>query len=197
MLLEAMAAGVPIVCSDIHGYKGVVRRNEQAVLVPPRDVEGLAAALGTLLRDPLLRQRMGEAGRERAEQFSWEAVTARVEEYYGFVVRRLAAAGTLPPGSAPIPEPPTCPEPAWSTPCARPVAGPAGPSQALTRDRTRCGDGRPPGALGRRLSAGGASASPAPARPPARERRRRPSGDGAHDEGPERRRGRPPSAGSG
>ena len=32
-------------CSDIHGYKGVVRRNEQAVLVPPRDVEALAAAL--------------------------------------------------------------------------------------------------------------------------------------------------------
>ena len=52
VLLEAMAAGVPIVCSDIHGYKGVVRRNEQAVLVPPRDVEALAAALGTLLRDP-------------------------------------------------------------------------------------------------------------------------------------------------
>ena len=55
--------GVPIVCSDIHGYKGVVRRGEQALLVPPRDVEGLAAALGTLLRDPLLRARMGESGR--------------------------------------------------------------------------------------------------------------------------------------
>jgi phosphatidylinositol alpha-mannosyltransferase len=107
VLLEAMAAGVPIVCSDIHGYKGVVRRNEQAVLVPPRDVEGLAAALGTLLRDPLLRQRMGESGRRRAEQFSWEAVTARVEEYYGFVIRRLAAAGSLPSGfRAPIPEAP-------------------------------------------------------------------------------------------
>ena len=52
VLLEAMAAGAPIVCSDIHGYKGVVRRGEQAVLVPPRDTEALAAALGTLLRDP-------------------------------------------------------------------------------------------------------------------------------------------------
>ena len=40
VLLEAMAAGVPIVCSDIHGYKGVVRRDEQALLVPPRDVRG-------------------------------------------------------------------------------------------------------------------------------------------------------------
>ncbi|HKZ91694.1 MAG TPA: glycosyltransferase family 4 protein [Candidatus Limnocylindrales bacterium] len=107
VLLEAMAAGVPIVCSDIHGYKGVVRRNEQAVLVPPRDVEGLAAALGILLRDPLQRRRMGEAGRARAQQFGWEAVTARVEDYYGFVVRRLAASGSLPPGfTAAVPEAP-------------------------------------------------------------------------------------------
>ncbi len=106
MLLEAMASGTPIVCSDIHGYKGVVRRNEQAVLVPPRDVEALAAALGTLLRDPLLRQRMGESGRERAEQFSWENITAKVEDYYGFVIRRLEAKDALPSGfDADIPEP--------------------------------------------------------------------------------------------
>ena len=52
VLLEAMAAGTAIVCSDIHGYKGVVRRGEQALLVPPKDVDALAKALGTLLRDP-------------------------------------------------------------------------------------------------------------------------------------------------
>jgi len=118
VLLEAMAAGVPIVCSDIHGYKGVVRRNEEAVLVPPRDVEGLAAALGTLLRDPLLRERMSESGRVRARQFSWEAITARVEDYYGFVIRRLAAGGALPSGyAAPVPDVPprTSPGPGlWS-----------------------------------------------------------------------------------
>ena len=42
VLLEAMAAGAAIVCSDIHGYKGVVRRGEQALLVPPKDVDALA-----------------------------------------------------------------------------------------------------------------------------------------------------------
>ena len=115
VLLEAMAAGAPIVCSDIHGYKGVVRRNEQAVLVPPRDIEALAAALGTLLRDPLLRQRMGESGRQRAAQFSWENITAKVEEYYGFVIRRLAAADQLPPASrAEIPEAPQRAPVLWS-----------------------------------------------------------------------------------
>jgi len=105
VLLEAMAAGTPIVASDIHGYKGVVRRNEQAVLVPPRDTEALAAALGTLLRDPLLRERMGESGRRRAQQFGWENITAKVEDYYGFVIRRLAARNALPSGfRADIPE---------------------------------------------------------------------------------------------
>jgi hypothetical protein len=110
VLLEAMAAGTPIVCSDIHGYKGVVRRNEQAVLVPPRDTEALAAALGTLLRDPLLRQRMGESGRGRAAQYGWENITAKVEDYYGFVIRRLAARNALPSGfKADVPEAPVRP----------------------------------------------------------------------------------------
>ena len=98
VLLEAMAAGTPIVCSDIHGYKGVVQRGRQAILVPPHDAKALAAAISELLADPDLRNRMGAAGRERAGQFSWEHITARVEAYYGFVIRRLAAQGGLPSG---------------------------------------------------------------------------------------------------
>jgi hypothetical protein len=93
----------------------VVRRSEQAVLVPPRDVEALAVALGTLLRDPLLRERMGTSGRERAVQFSWENITAKVEDYYGFVIRRLASRGSLPPGfSAAIPDAPQRSPGLWS-----------------------------------------------------------------------------------
>jgi phosphatidylinositol alpha-mannosyltransferase len=107
VLLEAMAAGTPIVCSDIHGYKGVVQRGRQALLVPPHDAKSLAAAISELLADPALRARMGAAGQERAEQFSWERITARVEAYYGFVIRRLAAQGQLPSGySAEIPPAP-------------------------------------------------------------------------------------------
>jgi phosphatidylinositol alpha-mannosyltransferase len=110
VLLEAMAAGVPIVCSDIHGYKGVVRRGEQALLVPPKDPDALAAAVGTLVRDPSLRARMGASGRQRAVQFSWESITAKVDDYYGFVIRRLASQGALPPGfHAPVPETPARP----------------------------------------------------------------------------------------
>ena len=107
VLLEAMAAGTPIVCSDIHGYKGVVRRGREGLLVPPRDPRELAVALDKLIRDPGLREQMGAAGQARAEEFSWPRVTAKVEDYYGFVIRRLAAAGTLPEGfRAEIPQAP-------------------------------------------------------------------------------------------
>jgi phosphatidylinositol alpha-mannosyltransferase len=96
VLLEAMASGTAIVCSDIHGYKGVVRRGEQGLLVPPRDPAALATALARLLADDELRRRMSESGQARAQEFSWERVTAKVDDYYGFVIRRLAAANALP-----------------------------------------------------------------------------------------------------
>jgi phosphatidyl-myo-inositol alpha-mannosyltransferase len=98
VLLEAMAAGTAIVCSDIHGYKGVVRRGTDGLLVPPRKPKALAAAIGSLLADDEMRARMGRSGMLRAEEFSWDRVTAKVEDYYGFVIRRLAAGGQLPPG---------------------------------------------------------------------------------------------------
>ena len=107
VLLEAMAAGTAIVCSDIHGYKGVVRRGEQALLVPPRDPAATAAAIARLLSDPALRGEMAASGRIRAREFSWERVTAKVDDYYAFVVRRLAAQGALPAHfTAPLPPPP-------------------------------------------------------------------------------------------
>jgi phosphatidylinositol alpha-mannosyltransferase len=93
-----MAAGTSIVCSDIHGYKGVVRRDRDALLVPPHEPKALAAAIGRLVSDDELRSRMALSGRLRAQEFSWERVTGKVEDYYGFVIRRLAAQGALPPG---------------------------------------------------------------------------------------------------
>jgi phosphatidylinositol alpha-mannosyltransferase len=98
VLLEAMAAGAPIVASDIHGYKGVVKRGAQALLVPPREPKAIAAATARLLADPGLRAAMSESGQARAEEFSWDRVTGRVEAYYGFVIRRLAAQHALPEG---------------------------------------------------------------------------------------------------
>jgi phosphatidylinositol alpha-mannosyltransferase len=119
VLLEAMAAGTAIVCSDFHGYKGVARRGREALLVPPHEPDELAAALARVLDDEGLREQMGASGIERAAEYSWERVTAKVEDYYGFVIRRLAAQGQLPAGfSAPVPVSPrpvvTSPDPVAS-----------------------------------------------------------------------------------
>jgi phosphatidylinositol alpha-mannosyltransferase len=91
VLLEAMAAGVPIVASDIHGFKRVVERNVQGILVEPRNPRALAAALYALARDPDLRHEMGEAGRERAPEFTWDRVTERIVDYYYETRQRVLA----------------------------------------------------------------------------------------------------------
>jgi phosphatidylinositol alpha-mannosyltransferase len=98
VLLEAMASGTAIVASDIHGYKNVVRRGREALLVPPREPKAIAGAIARLLNDDQLRAEMGAAGRQRAEEFSWPRVTAKVDDFYGVVIRRLAARGELPDG---------------------------------------------------------------------------------------------------
>jgi hypothetical protein len=91
-----MAAGTAIVASDIHGYKGVVRRDREALLVEPREPKQIAGAVAQLLRDDALRAELGRNGLARAQEFSWERVTAKVDEYYGVVIRRLAARDALP-----------------------------------------------------------------------------------------------------
>jgi len=82
VLLEAMAAGKPIVASNIEGYAGVLTHGVEGLLVLPNDTESLAEALLQLLRDPDLRQAMGERGRQRAPEFGWERISQRVLSYY-------------------------------------------------------------------------------------------------------------------
>ena len=91
VLLEAMAAGVPIVASDIHGFKRVVERNVQGILVEPRNPRALAAALYALARDADLRHELGEAGRARAPEFSWDRVTERIVDFYYETRERVVA----------------------------------------------------------------------------------------------------------
>jgi len=91
VLLEAMAAGVPIVASDIHGFKRVVERNVQGLLVEPKNHRALAAALYALARDPDLRHQMGDAGREKAPDYSWDRVTERIVDFYYETRERVLA----------------------------------------------------------------------------------------------------------
>ena len=137
VLLEAMAAGTPIVASDIHGYKAF-RRGREGLLVPPRQPRQLAVAIDQLLRDRALREQMGASGHAQAEEFSWARVTAKVDDYYGFVIRRLAASGSLPSGfRADVPQaPPPCGRGHRPSVAAGGGAGPraAEPEPAFARD---------------------------------------------------------------
>ena len=88
VLVEAMAAGVPVVASDIPGYRGVVTDGGNGLLVPPEDPVALAEALRRLLQDPELASRLREGGRAAAGRFDWSAVTDQVEAAYGDAVQR-------------------------------------------------------------------------------------------------------------
>jgi phosphatidylinositol alpha-mannosyltransferase len=88
VLLEAMAAGKPIVASDIEGYSSVMTHGREGLMVPPRDEEALQASLETLLEDPSLREEMGSRGSQTALQYDWEKVTAQIIEYYNFLLEQ-------------------------------------------------------------------------------------------------------------
>ena len=82
-LLEALAAGRPVVASRVAGIPDVVVDERNGLLVPPKDPTALAAALRRLVREPETRERLGQAARRVAvEQLSWEATARRFEECY-------------------------------------------------------------------------------------------------------------------
>lgn len=82
VLLEALASGTPVVCSDIPGYRDVVRDGRDGALVSPGDPVALGEVLGELALQPQRRESMSAAGRERAERFAWPHVTEEVESAY-------------------------------------------------------------------------------------------------------------------
>jgi phosphatidylinositol alpha-mannosyltransferase len=88
VLIEAMACGLPVVASDIPGYRAVVDDGVQGVLVPPGDHRALARALVELVGDDTKRKSMGEAALRRAAEFSWENLVGDVEEAYMEAVER-------------------------------------------------------------------------------------------------------------
>ena len=87
VLAEAMAAGLPIVASDIPGYRDVARNGVEAVLVPPGDPGALVAAVRKVLDDPQLARSLGERGTTRARDFAWDTVTDRIVQVYREVLR--------------------------------------------------------------------------------------------------------------
>ncbi|MDP9184209.1 MAG: glycosyltransferase family 4 protein, partial [Actinomycetota bacterium] len=82
VLVEAMAAGLPVVASDTPGYDEVVTDGVDGFLVAPSDPAALATAAARLLDEPEVAARLSTAGRSRVQAFAWPAVLERIEEAY-------------------------------------------------------------------------------------------------------------------
>jgi glycogen(starch) synthase len=82
VLVEAMAAGLPVVASAVGGIPEVVRDGETGLLVPPGDVAALTASLDRLAADPQLRERLAAGARARARAYAWPQLSEQVVEVY-------------------------------------------------------------------------------------------------------------------
>jgi glycosyltransferase involved in cell wall biosynthesis len=90
-IMEYMAAGLPVVTTDVGGVPDVVVDGETGILVPRRDPVALASGIASVLRDPEMAKRMGEAGRARQRrEFTMAASVKRVEELYEDLRARAA-----------------------------------------------------------------------------------------------------------
>ena len=89
-LIEAMAAGLPVVATDAGGTSSVVTDKKTGFLVPPKDPNRLADAIIHLCGNQKIREEMGKAGRARVEEsFS----LGRMAERYAGLYRELACSG--------------------------------------------------------------------------------------------------------
>jgi glycosyltransferase involved in cell wall biosynthesis len=82
VILEAFAAGIPVIGARSGGVPELVKDNKNGLLVDQGDVDGLHRAMGRLLRDHELRSRLGAEGRQTAVNMSWENTVDRLEPIY-------------------------------------------------------------------------------------------------------------------
>lgn len=82
VLTEALAAGAPVVASDLAAFRAVLGDPPAGALFRAGDPAALAVALGALLDDPVRRAALSAAGRARAAEFDWSLVAADVERVY-------------------------------------------------------------------------------------------------------------------
>ena len=109
VLIEAMAAGRAVVCSDIEGYRQVAS-SAGTVLVPPGDAGRLTEALVELARSPERRRTMGAGNSAYARLYDWTLVASQVHAVYSRAVEAAAVRGATParsrafPGRVSIPD---------------------------------------------------------------------------------------------
>lgn len=92
VVIEALAAGRPVVASNIGGIPDILEHGAAGVLVPPGDPAALAAALRALVVDPERRAALSRAARRRADAYTAASVVPRIERVYAGLLRPAAEA---------------------------------------------------------------------------------------------------------
>jgi phosphatidyl-myo-inositol alpha-mannosyltransferase len=98
VLIEAMAAGAPIVASNIAGYRTVLDGTGAALTFPPTDIGALVVALERVVQDRSLAQQMVQAGKRAVEQYRWSNVAEQVERVYTQARQAYPATQPVMPG---------------------------------------------------------------------------------------------------
>jgi glycosyltransferase involved in cell wall biosynthesis len=94
VLIEAMAAGVPVVATNVAGIRDVVVNGETGVLVPPGDPDELAVAIEKVLGNSTLRHRLvSHAAKDVRERFTWDAVMPQYRALLGIPEKQPEAQG--------------------------------------------------------------------------------------------------------
>jgi len=84
-ILEAMAAGCPVVCTDAHGNRGFCEDGKNCLMVEHDDINGARDAIQKLMDDPKLRQRLSKNALKTVEDYKWEAVIKQLSAFFGQV----------------------------------------------------------------------------------------------------------------
>lgn len=82
VLVEAMAAGLPIITTDAPGCRDIIRKGRDGIMVPPHDNDALADAMFQVMMDPAQCEVLAEKARRRAQDFSWDLVVERYLAIY-------------------------------------------------------------------------------------------------------------------
>lgn len=81
--LEALTYGTPVITTSLAGSSAYIKEHDAGIVVPPKDVKALAAALRKLCKDPKRAKAMGENGRAfAAKEFSWKSIASRMHDVY-------------------------------------------------------------------------------------------------------------------
>jgi glycosyltransferase involved in cell wall biosynthesis len=80
-LFDYLSGGIPVVASDLPSLSDFIRHDDEALLVPPGDIDGASEALSVLMREPERFQRISRNALARAHDLTWKKSTARMVEF--------------------------------------------------------------------------------------------------------------------